>query len=138
MNSFLRIAKALFSHIVVLAIVQFLCGVVSLSAQNPPTKKRQTIGLALQGGGALGLAHVGVITWLEEHHIPVDYVAGTSMGGLVGGAFATGRNGAELHQLVDGIQWDQVMSGQTPFDYLSFRRKQDARDYPYSLEFGIR
>ena len=43
------------------------------------------IGLVLQGGGALGLAHVGVITWLEEHHIPVYYIAGTSMGGLVGG-----------------------------------------------------
>lgn len=138
MNSFLRIAKALSAQIVALVIVQFLFGVVSLSAQSPPAKKRQTLGLALQGGGALGLAHVGVITWLEEHHIPVDYVAGTSMGGLVGGAFATGRNGAELHQLVDGIQWDQVMSGQTPFGDLSFRRKQDARDYPNSLEFGIR
>src|SRR5215469_8630853 len=136
MISSVRIAKALYSYIVALVVVQ-LCA-VSLGAQNPPTKKRQTIGLALQGGGALGLAHVGVITWLEQHHIPVDYVAGTSMGGLVGGAFATGRNGAELHQLVDGIQWDQVMSGQTPFDDLSFRRKQDARDYPNSLEFGIR
>ena len=85
MNSFLRIAKALSSEIVALVMVQFLFGVVSLSAQSPPAKRRQTIGLALQGGGALGLAHVGVITWLEEHHIPVDYVAGTSMGGLVGG-----------------------------------------------------
>jgi len=119
-------------------MVQFLICAVSLGAQNPPAKTRRTIGLALQGGGALGLAHVGVITWLEEHHIPVDYVAGTSMGGLVGGAFATGRNGAELQQLVDGIQWVAVISGQTPFDYLSFRRKQDARDYPNSLEFGIR
>ena len=138
MNSSVRIAKAPYSHIVALAIVQLLFCVAGLGAQNPPAKKRQTIGLALQGGGALGLAHVGVITWLEEHHIPVDYVAGTSMGGLVGGAFATGRNGAELRQLVDGIQWYVVMSGQTPFDDLSFRRKQDARDYPNSLEFGIR
>jgi len=86
----------------------------------------------------LGLAHVGVITWLEEHHIPVNYIAGTSMGGLVGGVYATGHNVAEMRKIVDGINWDQVMSGQIPFQDLSFRRKQDARDYPNSLEFGIR
>ena len=107
-------------------------------AQDAPTaKKRPTIGLALQGGGALGLAHVGVITWLEEHHIPVDYVSGTSMGGLVGGVYATGHNAAELRQVVNSINWDQVMAGQTPFDDLSFRRKEDARAYPNSLEFGV-
>jgi len=52
----------------------------------------------------------------------------------VGGVYATGRNAAEVRQVVNGINWDQVMSGQTPFDDLSFRRKEDARDYPNSLE----
>src|ERR1700742_2220906 len=108
------------------------------AAKGPAPANRPTVGLVLQGGGALGLAHVGVITWLEEHHIPVNYIAGTSMGGLVGGVYATGRNATELRDVVNGINWDQVMSGQTPFDDLSFRRKQDARDYPNSLEFGIR
>ncbi len=108
------------------------------SQGQPQKTNRPTIGLVLQGGGALGLAHVGVITWLEEHHIPVNYIAGTSMGGLVGGVYATGRNATELRQVVNGINWDQVMAGQTPFDDLSFRRKEDARDYPNSLEFGIR
>ena len=100
--------------------------------------KRPTVGLVLQGGGALGLAHIGVITWLEEHRIPVNYIAGTSMGGLVGGVYATGRTAAEVREVVNGINWDQVMSGQTPYNDLSFRRKQDATDYPNSLEFGIR
>ncbi len=99
---------------------------------------RATVGLVLQGGGALGLAHVGVITWLEEHHIPVNYVAGTSMGGLVGGVYATGRDATEVREVVNRVNWDQVMSGQTPFDDLSFRRREDARDYPNSLEFGLR
>ncbi len=83
--------------------------------------------MVLQGGGALGLAHVGVITWMEEHHIPIDYIAGTSMGGLVGGVYATGHNAAEMRQIVNGINWDEVMAGQTPFDDLAFRRKEDAR-----------
>src|SRR5579862_2851320 len=109
------------------------------AAQAQSSKpNRPTVGLVLQGGGALGLAHVGVITWLEEHHIPVNYVAGTSMGGLVGGVYATGRNAAEVREVVKSINWDQVMSGQTPFDDLSFRRKEDHRDYPNSLEFGLR
>jgi NTE family protein len=96
------------------------------------------LGLVLEGGGALGLAHIGVITWMEEHRIPVSYIAGTSMGGLVGGTYATGRSPAEVKQLINGIDWNQVLSGVTPFRDLSFRRKQDAHDFPGDLEFGLR
>ena len=101
-------------------------------------ERRPKLGLVLEGGGALGLAHIGVITWMEEHRIPVSYVAGTSMGGLVGGIYATGRSPAEVKELIDGIDWDQVLSGVTPFRDLSFRRKQDAHDVPGQLEFGLR
>ena len=119
--------------------IVLMLSVVSAAGQEQTSKpKRQTVGLALQGGGALGLAHVGVITWMEEHHIPIDYVAGTSMGGLVGGVYATGHNAAEMRQIVNGIPWDEVMAGQTPFDDLAFRRKEDARAYPNNLEFGLR
>jgi NTE family protein len=110
-------------------------------SQEPPKhekKGRPTLGLVLEGGGALGLAHIGVITWMEEHHIPVNYVAGTSMGGLVGGMYATGLSPAEVRHLINGIDWDQVLSGVIPFRDLSFRRKQDAHDFPGQLEFGLR
>jgi NTE family protein len=90
------------------------------------TTKRPNIGLVLEGGGALGLAHIGVIQWLEEHRIPVSYVAGTSMGGLVGGLYATGRSAAEVRQVVQTINWDEVLRGQTLFPDLAFRRKEDA------------
>jgi NTE family protein len=96
------------------------------------------LGLVLEGGGALGLAHIGVITWMEEHRIPVSYIAGTSMGGLVGGVYATGRSPAEVKEIINGIDWNQVLSGVTPFQDLSFRRKQDAHDVPGQLEFGLR
>jgi len=125
-------------HLVSIAVVLILFSIYAVPQQQPANSKRSTVGLVLQGGGALGLAHVGVITWLEEHHIPVDYVAGTSMGGLVGGVYATGHNAAEMRQIVQGIPWDEVIAGRTPFDDLSFRRKEDARDYPNSLEFGLR
>jgi NTE family protein len=79
-----------------------------------------------------------VIRWLEEHRIPVSYVAGTSMGGLVGGLYATGNSPAEIQKLVDGIDWDVVLRGEVPYRDLSFRRKEDAEEYPNGLEFGIK
>jgi len=138
MRTLFSIANLFRSKAGILAGLILFSSLSSIAQQAPPATKRPTLGLALQGGGALGLAHVGVITWMEEHHIPVDYISGTSMGGLVGGVYATGRSAPELRQVVNSINWDQVMAGQTPFDDLSFRRKEDARDYPNSLEFGIR
>src|SRR5215469_13500919 len=111
---------------------------VGFTQDSTNSEKQPKLGLVLEGGGALGLAHIGVIQYLEEHRIPVSYIAGTSMGGLVGGVYATGRNAAEVRDVVKGIKWDEVIGGQTPFNYLSFRRKQDARDYPSTLEFGLR
>ena len=65
---------------------------------------RPKLGLVLEGGGALGLAHVGVLQWMEEHHIPVSYLAGTSMGGLVGGLYATGRSATEVREAVADLK----------------------------------
>lgn len=108
--------------------------------QSKPRRNlnRPTIGIALEGGGAKGLAHIGVLQWLEEHHIPVDYVAGTSMGGLVGGLYATGLRPAEIQKIVDQINWSEVLAGQTPYRALSFRRKEDLRAYPNRIELGLR
>ncbi|MBV8833019.1 MAG: patatin-like phospholipase family protein [Acidobacteriaceae bacterium] len=106
----------------------------SAKAANP----RPKIAVALQGGGAKGLAHIGVLRWLEEHHIPIDFVAGTSMGGLVGGLYATGYSPAEIQDMVDGVDWNQVMSGAIPYPDLAFRRKEDLRAFPNALEIGLR
>ena len=107
-------------------------------AAKPAPARHPKLGIVLEGGGALGLAHIGVLEWMEEHRIPASYVAGTSMGGLVGGIYATGRSPAEIKEITDGINWDEVLRGQTPFRDLSFRRKQDAHEVPNSLEFGLR
>jgi NTE family protein len=98
---------------------------------------RPTVGVAFGGGSARGLAHVGVIRWLEEHRIPVDVAAGTSMGGLVGGAFATGMDARELETFLSSLDWDQLF-GASSFAHKNIRRKADARAYPSRLEFGLR
>jgi NTE family protein len=126
------------------ALFLLLFVTVPLQAQNPPPQAggaappRQKIGLVLEGGGALGLAHIGVLQWLYHHHVPVDLVAGTSMGGLVGGIYATGRSPDELQQLIQNVDWDQALSGQLPFRDLSYRRKEDAVQFPTRVEFGLR
>jgi len=107
---------------------------IALQAQD----SRQKIGLVLEGGGALGLAHIGVLQWLYQHHVPVDLVAGTSIGGLVGGFYATGHSPDEIQQLIQNVNWDQALSGQLPFRDLSYRRKEDAVEFPTRIEFGLR
>jgi NTE family protein len=110
----------------------------TVQAQQADPKPRPKIGLVLEGGGALGLAHIGVLHWLYEHHVPVDLVAGTSMGGLVGGIYATGRSPEQIQQLIQNVDWDQALSGQLPFRDLSYRRKEDEIEFPTRLEFGLR
>ena len=110
------------------------------ASSSEPTagKKRLKIGVALEGGGALGLAHIGVLQWFEDHHIPIDYIAGTSMGGLVGGLYATGKSPSELKALVEKQDWDAIIDGQTSYQDLSFRHKEDQRALPNRVEFGLR
>ena len=103
-----------------------------------PAKQRLKIGVALEGGGALGLAHIGVLQWLEEQHVPVDYVAGTSMGGLVGGFYAMGVSPSDMKNLIERLDWDAILRDRTPYEDLSFLRKQDQRAYPNSLVLGLR
>jgi len=127
-------------------IVLFLMALLSLAQQAPvplPAKpaepaQRAHIALALNGGGALGLAHIGVLRWMEEHHIPVDGIAGTSMGGLVGGFYASGMSAQELDDFVHTIDWKKTLNDEPPYRDLAFRRKEDKRAYPADLEFGLK
>ncbi len=107
----------------------------AVQAQSSPA--RPTIGVAFGGGSARGIAHIGVIQWFEENHIPIDVAAGTSMGGLVGGAFASGMSAAELRTLITDTDWD-MMFGSSSFPFKNIRRKEDARSYPSRLEFGLK
>lgn len=126
------------SAISVILLIVFAAAGSAYPAPDRKTAKRPKVGLVLAGGAALGLAHVGVIRWLEEHRIPVDYVAGTSMGGLVASMYATGQNARQMAGFVDAIDWPEILRINTPFQDLSFRRKEDRRQFPTALEFGLR
>ena len=107
-----------------------------LAASVPAQRPR--IGLALSGGGALGLAQIGVIQWLEENHIPVDRMAGTSMGSIIGVMYATGMSPAEMQKLAEGIDWNEALLPEPKYRQLSYRRKQDRRDYQVEAALGVK
>ena len=90
---------------------------------------RPTVGLVLAGGGARGLAHLGVIKYMEELGIPVDVITGTSMGGLVGGLYALGYKHDQLDSLVRAIEWPVMMSDNIPDQYISYELRKYREKY---------
>ena len=86
---------------------------------------RPSIGLVLSGGGARGGAHIGVLKALQELHVPVDLIAGTSIGAVVGGFYVSGMTVADMENLVDGLAWESAFLNVTPRRLKSFHRKRD-------------
>jgi NTE family protein len=105
------------------------------SAQSPA---RPRVGLVLSGGGARGLAHVGVLKVLEAQGIPIDAIAGTSMGAIVGGLYASGMSAAELERELVQVRWDTVFSSRVERQHLSQRRKEEDFEISPLLELGVR
>ncbi|WP_158793084.1 patatin-like phospholipase family protein [Granulicella sp. L60] len=108
------------------------------AAPPPGPTNRPRIGLALGGGGALAMTEIGVLEWFEDHHIPVDMIAGTSMGGLVGALYATGKSIDELKSATTDEVFNNVFSFRTAYKSRSFRRREDARELPNGLTIGLK
>ncbi|MEQ9561934.1 MAG: patatin-like phospholipase family protein, partial [Woeseiaceae bacterium] len=100
--------------------------------------ERLRVGLVLGGGGARGAAHIGVLRELERLQIPIDAVAGTSMGAIVGGLYAAGMTPAELENLVESIDWEDAFRDTPQRKNRPYRRKQDDDQFPIRLELGLR
>jgi NTE family protein len=111
-------------------------GWCSVAAAEEPAP-RPKIGLVLSGGGALGLAHVGVLRVLEQMRIPIDYIAGTSMGSIVGAAYASGMTPDEMERRLREIEWERVFRDAPPRSEQSVLRKQLDAAGLWGLEFGV-
>jgi NTE family protein len=110
------------------------------AAQAPaaaPAVKRPRVALVLSGGGARGFAHIGVLRVLQEMRVPVDYVVGTSMGSVVGGAYAAGATLQELEATARNTDWDRVVADRPARDDLAFRRREEDLLLPSRIEFGV-
>jgi NTE family protein len=96
------------------------------------------IGLVLGGGGARGAAHIGVLKVLEREHIPICKIAGTSMGAIVGGMYASGYSPEEIERTLGEIDWKDVLADDPPREKLSMRRKNEDLQFLLGYEFGYR
>jgi NTE family protein len=103
-----------------------------------PAPDRPRIGLVLSGGGARGLTHVGVLKVLEELQIPIDVIAATSMGAIVGGLYASGMRADELERELLQVRWDEVFSPRIERRHLSQRRKEEDFEISPLIELGLR
>lgn len=106
-------------------------------APSAQATARPKVALVLSGGGARGVAHIGVLRALEELRVPVDIVVGTSFGAVVGGAFAGGQSVAELERLVLSTDWRSVLQDRPPRDELNWRRREDDTLVASRVEFGV-
>jgi NTE family protein len=102
-----------------------------------PVLARPKVALVLSGGGARGFAHIGVLRTLQEMHIPVDIVVGTSMGSVIGGAWAAGASVKDLETMAATTDWDSVVADRPARDQLHFRRRDEDIQIPSRIEFGI-
>jgi NTE family protein len=106
------------------------------SASPPLTRPR--ICLVLSGGGARGMAHIGVLKVLEELKIPIDCIAGTSMGAIVGGLYASGMTAQQIDATMRSVDWQEAFHDAPPRRELAFRRKQDDRNFLVRLPLGLK
>jgi NTE family protein len=99
---------------------------------------RPRVCLVLSGGGARGMAHVGVLKVLEELKIPIDCIAGTSMGAVVGGLYASGMSAHDIETTIRSLDWQEAFRDAPPRRELAFRRKQDDRNFLVRLPLGLK
>src|SRR5688572_24220470 len=107
------------------------------SAPQPATS-RPRIGLVLSGGGARGAAHIGVLKVLEENRIPVDAIAGTSMGAVVGGLYASGLSAADIERVMTSVDWQDAFRDRPARKDLNFRRKLEDQNYLVKFPLGLK
>ena len=120
-----------------LILLMFVSYTVS-AADTTAVVSRPKVGLVLSGGGAKGAAHIGVIKYLEEAGIPIDYVAGTSMGSIVGGMYAIGYSSDDILELISNVDWDRLISNNVDRKKISFTRKQEKSTHLLTIPFSLR
>ncbi len=115
-----------------------VCLLLLAQAAHAAEGERPRVGLVLSGGGARGAAHVGVLKVLDEMRVPVDAIAGTSMGAVVGGLYASGMTAAEIETLIRSLNWQDAFRDRPPREELGFRRKQDERNFLVRFALGVK
>ncbi|MHA3771190.1 patatin-like phospholipase family protein [Verrucomicrobiota bacterium sgz303538] len=133
-----RLSSSIHKYLLRLLVLVVTSTVVNATAHAAEAHRgRPKVGLVLSGGGALGAAHIGALKALEELHIPIDYISGTSMGAIVGGLYASGMSPEEIESWFRDADWFYLLSDSTPRESESFRTKRRRFDLNQSIGFTV-
>ena len=124
--------------LLIIIAVSFFCISMPVTAVAETPSKQPKIGLALSGGGARGAAHIGVLRELERQNIHIDYIAGTSMGAIIAGLYASGMSVDQIDQAYHSIDWINVLNDSPPRQDLSMRRKLDQAIFQLDKKVGVK
>ena len=97
-------------------------------------QKELKVGLALSGGGAKGMAHIGVLRALEENNVKIDYISGTSMGAVVGAMYSIGYSVDQIEAYLKNVDWDALLDNTLPRNHLSVLDRESAERYLLDFE----
>lgn len=119
-------------HLIIILIV---CFSFSSKAQDSINANPPKVGLVLSGGGAKGFAHIGVLKVIDSLDVKIDYIAGTSMGAIIGSLYASGYSGKELDSIFKGLDFDKVISDDLPRAAKTFYERDNSEKYAVNLPF---
>lgn len=120
-----------------LVLVWLIAPALGFAQSNSNDLPRPRIGLVLSGGGARGAAHIGVLKELERARVPIDAIAGTSMGAVVGGLYASGMSAADIETLMTTVDWQDAFRDRPPRQMLAFRRKREDQNFLVRFPLGL-
>lgn len=122
----------------ILCVVSLVLSTHTALSQDTIDVNRPKVGLVLSGGGAKGAAHIGVLKYLEEIGMPIDYIAGTSMGSIVGGMYALGYSSDEILDIISSVDWDRLISNEVDRRKISFARKSEKSSWVLNVPFSMK
>ena len=121
---------------IISTVFLFFLTFTAYSQDSTETPARPKVGVVLSGGGAKGAAHIGVLKYIEEAGIPIDYIAGTSMGAIIGGLYAIGYSSDEMLEIISSVDWDRLISNQVDREKISYERKAESRSQLLIIPFA--
>lgn len=116
--------------------ILFFCLCLSFFTQAQVDHERPKVGLVLSGGGAKGLAHIGALKIIEESGVKIDYIAGTSMGAIIGGLYASGYTAKQLDSIFNGTNFSRLIQDELPREAKTFYEREDSEKYAFSFPFN--
>ena len=118
-----------------IAILSVILLALTAAAQDTVVPSRPKVGVVLSGGGAKGFAHIGALRVIEEAGIPIDYIAGTSMGSIIGGLYAVGYDPDMMQKLCTEQDWDLIIKDQIPRKFMPLEKRINERHYLLTMPY---